>query len=191
MSNYEIVVKRVKNEAKTRLIISLILTVLGVGYLVNAIYNEFLDISGAILVGFYLVLIIYAIIKSILDLRNPIRKCPDIHDMLKVLDKEDNALFENKYIAIVGNVFINKLNVSNMSYLEDIYVVYAETMMSTNRKRIDSIILLTKNQKIIMRLSSLSNNDILNLIDIIMKFCPNARYGKSKENMKYYKERKK
>lgn len=187
MKNIDLIIKKIKNEAIAKLIFSLIALAVLLLYTFKAYMEEFLSTFSAIVVAVLFVLFIVLCIDGALDSKKPLRKFPHLPEMAKIIDYAEKPDYENRYIYIFGNVFVNKTRITDMSYLEDIYVIYREKVSS---KEIQNIRILTKNSDIKINTAGINENEKEKLIQTIKSFCPNAVIGRTRQNMKYYREKK-
>ncbi|MBO6114134.1 MAG: hypothetical protein J6P57_03650 [Lachnospiraceae bacterium] len=177
MKNIDLIIKRIKNESKSKAICGLIAMVLLSAYCLKAYNEEFLGTFGLIVVCVLLIILFIITINGYLRYKNPLRKYPDIERMASIIDASDGPRYEDRYIYIIENILVIKARIYDMTYLEDIYAIYQNKMTS---KEIQKIVLRTKYRKTTINVFGMNKDEINNFMATIKSFCPNAGLGRKK-----------
>ena len=182
MKNIDLIIKRIKNESKAKIIGGLIAIGIILIYCLKAYNEELLGTFGIIIVCILLLLFIVVTIDGYMRYKNPLKKYPGIERMASIIDASEGPRYEDRYIYIIENILIIKARIYDMTYLEDIYAIYREKMTT---REIQNIVLRTKNRKTVINVAGMNKDEINNYMAVIKSFCPNAVLGrKAKLNSK-------
>lgn len=175
MKNIDLIIKRIKNESKAKIIGGLIAIGIILIYCLKAYNEELLGTFGIIVVCVILLLFIVLTIDGCMRYKNPLKKYPGIERMASIIDASEGPRYEDRYIYIIENILIIKARIYDMTYLEDIYAIYREKMTT---REIQNIVLRTKNRKTVINVAGMNKEEINNYMTKIKGFCPNAVLGR-------------
>ena len=177
MKNLDLIIKRIKNEAKAKIIGGLIAIGIILIYCLKAYNEELLGPFGIIIVCVILLLFICLTIDGCMRYKNPLKKYPGIERMASIIDASAGPRYEDRYICIIENILVIKARIYDMTYLEDVYAIYRN---NTASKEVQSIVLRTKYRKTNINVFRMNKDEINNYMVLIKSFCPNAVLGRKK-----------
>ncbi|MBR1816270.1 MAG: hypothetical protein IJ763_06175 [Lachnospiraceae bacterium] len=175
MKNIDLIIKRIKNESKAKIIGGFIAIGIILIYCLKAYNEELLGPFGIIVVCILLLLFIVLTIDGYMRYKNPLKKYPGIERMASIVDASAGPRYEDSYIYIIENILIIKARIYDMTYLEDIYAIYREKMTT---REIQNIVLRTKYRKTVINVAGMNKDEINNYMAVIKSFCPNAVLGR-------------
>lgn len=189
----ELVLKKIKSHGKKTVAGGILIMLLGL-FMVFVFFAtddgaELFAILSLLLFAFGLVSLILGIKTAV----NPeksgfIKNNPDL---LKQADElYFNIVYEDKYIIISNRVIANKKQITQMAYLEDIYLIYQRTQSMNLIPTANELVLENRNKKNSMTINiyAKGKNTRDDLFRILSNACPNARLGWTPENLQYLAE---
>lgn len=138
-----------------------------------------------------LIFLIPGVLMLIFGIRNLTN--PMANGMFKrnphLLDQADNMAankrYEDKFIVLSDRCIANAKNSYEVSYLEDVFLVYIERSTTNLIPTGKLLILATATGNIGINVYGCKKTTIDELASKISKVCPNARFGYNKEGLSY------
>ena len=101
-----------------------------------------------------------------------------------------NIKYEDKFMIISDRVLASKKNITQMCWLEDVYLVYQHTQSMNFISYVNELIIGNKRKKnrISISVYCRGKNTVMNIMQLLSQCCPNSRFGYTPENMAYLVE---
>ena len=106
VKNIDLIIKRIKNESKAKIIGGFIAIGIILIYCLKAYNEELLGPFGIIVVCILLLLFIVLTIDGCMRYKNPLKKYPGIERMASIVDASAGPRYEDSYIYIIENILI-------------------------------------------------------------------------------------
>lgn len=186
----ELVLKKIKKGAVCCIIWGVILTVLGAFlsfcFLVTGDSDEFWFLYLVFAIAFVCgILLLNTGTKNI---KHP-EKSKTIKNNPDLLSQADelfiNTKYEDKFIMLSDRVIANKKNITQMSYLDDVFLMYVHKTSYNFIPSSKEIYIETATGRIAINVYGRTKATMDELAGRICELCPNAGVGYTPENLQY------
>lgn len=192
----ELVLKKIKSHGKKTVAGGILIMLLGL-FMVFVFFAT--DDGAEVFAILSLLLFAFGLVSLILGIKtagNPeksgfIKRNPEL---LRQADElYSDIVYEDDFIMFSHRVIANKKQITQMAYLEDIYLIYRRTQSMNLIPTANELVLANRNEKSDMTINiyAKGKNTRDNLFRILSDICPNARFGWTPENLQYLKEMRK
>ncbi len=188
----ELVLKKIKNGGIGMTAAGVIFVLAGLFFVFIGIVAE--DVAPMLILGMFPFIIgVLFLIFGIKNLSHPERSSCIKHnpDLLRQADELFmNIKYEDKFMIISDRVLASKKNITQMCWLEDVYLVYQHTQSMNFISYVNELIIGNKRKKnrISISVYCRGKNTVMNIMQLLSQCCPNSRFGYTPENMAYLVE---
>ncbi|MBP3620601.1 MAG: hypothetical protein J6J16_02435 [Lachnospiraceae bacterium] len=188
----ELVFKKIKKSAIGLIISGVLFTLLAIMFAFIYAMDDAL-VDGLFIIVIFLLLGVPFLVLGIRDLVNPMK-----NGIFKrnpyVLEQADNMIahkmYEDKYIMLSDRCIASKKSITDISYLEDVFLVYIQKQSTNFIPTGKYLTVCTATGDFNINIYGSSKAAINELVSRISMICPNASLGYSNEGLAYLRQMK-
>lgn len=185
----EILLKKIKSNGTKQIIGGIIIMLLGTLFTIIAAFDDEDDV--AIVWIFAAALLIIGIMCAVFGIKNRshpenakvIRKNPALLNMADELFAD--IIYEDKFIKISNRIIANQKNITQMTYTNEIFLMYISKESYNFVPTGKELILETARGRLALNIYGRTKNTVNELANMICRISPNTRVGYTNENLQY------
>ncbi len=143
---------------------------------------------GLFIITFFLLVAITQLVIGIKDLINPMKSAIFKKNPF-LLEEVDNMIankkYEDNYIMISDRCIASKKDITYISYLEYVFLIYIPIKKNGGFNMVRQLIICTATGDFAIEVLDITNNTINELVSKLGKICPNARLGYNDEGLRH------